>query len=414
VFVAANRRALSAVFASISLVVAAVTGLGIAPAAHAAAADLLVTEIAYGGNAVYGDGGDGEYVELTNVGDAAQDVSGWYFSSSASLAITTPLATAGQSLAGLADGSGTNTVVQPGESVIITDLTPAHFRTEWGLKSSVKVVNDGTSTLKKAGSVYVSNGTTVLDQISYDLTTPGKGKSAWVSSAHVADQQGGSGSTFAFNGSTAPSNGWTISAPADSEGSWSSTGAVASVGSPGASTLGTSTPTSVRLTGVSVTGGSNQTATVGSPFSFTGLSASGGTAPYTWSAPALVGTGLSIDSSTGAIMGTPTSVGTIDVTVTVTDNASATAGTSFTITVIAGIDPNWANIVINEITSDNPDNPQLTSHLPAALNTALGANAGISSSSTTRAIRQSTSPAGSRSTAAQPQRRPSSRTASTT
>jgi hypothetical protein len=120
-----------------------------------------------------------------------------------------------------------------------------------------------------------------------------------------------------------------------------------------------------------VSGGANQIATVNHAFSFDGLSASGGTAPYTWSAPALSGTGLSIDPSTAAITGTPTSVGVINVTATATDSASGVGSTSFTITVTAGLDPNWANIVINEITSDNDDNPQLTDTLAPALLAAL-------------------------------------------
>ncbi|HTR70061.1 MAG TPA: lamin tail domain-containing protein [Mycobacteriales bacterium] len=344
----------------------------VAPSAHAAgAADLVITELAYGGNAAYGgDSGDGEYVELTNIGGAAQDVSGWFFDSSSSTTISAPSPTAGVSLATLADGSGTNTVVAPGESVIVTDLTPADFRTEWGLTPSVKVVNDGAFTLKKSGSVYISTGTAVLDQVSYNLATPGKGVSAWVSAGNVGDQQTAIGSAFTFaTAATGTSNGWTVSTVGDSEGSWKSAGG--SVGSPAASTLGTSTPTSVRASSLAVAGGSNQTATVGHAFSFTGLTASGGTPPYAWSAPALSGTGLSIDPTTGAITGTPTSAGTIGVTATATDSANTSASASFTITVGTGIDPNWSNIVINEVTSDNNDNSQLTSNLPPALYAAL-------------------------------------------
>ncbi len=89
----------------------AVTALGAgllvaAPAAHAAdPADVVITELAYGGNAAYaGDGGDGEYVELTNVGGTAQDLSTWLFDSSSSTTITAPSPTAGLPLAGFADG----------------------------------------------------------------------------------------------------------------------------------------------------------------------------------------------------------------------------------------------------------------------------------------------------------------------
>jgi hypothetical protein len=370
----ARARIVNRLTGSLVAVTALIAGLLIAApvAAHATSgADLLVTEIAYGGNA--NAGGDGEYVELTNIGDAAQDVSGWYFDSSSSATITTPSPTAGLSLATLGDASGPNPVVGPGESVIITDLTltPTDaFRTEWGLKPSVKDINDGSFTLKKTGSVYISNGTTVLDQVSYAL--PAKGVSAWVSTTHVADQQMPGGSTFAFpSTTTAGPNGWTLSTLADSEGSWSSAGA--SVGSPAASTLGASTPASVRNPALAVAAGSNQSGTVGQAFSYAGLSASGGTPPYTWTAPALNGTGLGIDPTTGAITGTPTSAGLISVIATATDSATtrASASTSFTITVGTGIDPNWANIVINEVTSDNSDNSELTSNLTPSLETAL-------------------------------------------
>jgi hypothetical protein len=309
-----------------------------------------ITEFAYGGNAAYsGDLGDGEYIELTNVGDAPQDFTGWHYN-------TAPSAT------GAIDLSSFGTVAA-GESVLITDLTPADFRTEWGLKSSVKVINDGTVTLNKGPkTIYILNSASAIaDQLSYiSGYLPSKGVAAFVNPGQLSVTDTGVAGAW-----TKPT---TLN---DAEHSWQSHSTPASIGSPGASTQGTSTPDSVRLASLSVSGGSAQSATVGSAFSFTGLSASGGTAPYTWSAPALAGTGLSINASTGAITGTPTSAGTINVTATATDSASASASTSFAITVNSGIDPNWANIVINEISADNSDNPELTSHLPAALYAAL-------------------------------------------
>ena len=81
----------------------------------------------------------------------------------------------------------------------------------------------------------------------------------------------------------------------------------------------------------SVTNPGNQTGTVGTPASLQ-LTASGGTAPYTWSATGLPA-GLSINSATGLISGTPSTAATHAVTVTATDAASQAGSASFSWTV---------------------------------------------------------------------------------
>jgi hypothetical protein len=83
--------------------------------------------------------------------------------------------------------------------------------------------------------------------------------------------------------------------------------------------------------GVTVTNPGSQTGTVGTPVSLT-MSASGGTAPYTWSATGLP-TSLSINSSTGVISGTPSAAGTFNVTVTATASAGGSGTASFTWTI---------------------------------------------------------------------------------
>lgn len=176
-----------------------------------AAANVKITEIAYGGQ-VKGStvGGDGEYVEITNLGATPVDMTGWSYKTTAKVPGPVSLS----SLATLA----------PGESAIITDLTPAEFRTEWALTASVKVVNDGSTTLNSGPatlSLYDPTST-LADTVTYASGFfPGKGVSAWVDAAHVGDQSG--------------TTGWTISTAGDSEASWTS--ATNSIGSPGISTL---------------------------------------------------------------------------------------------------------------------------------------------------------------------------------
>jgi len=185
---------------------------------------MRITEFAYGGKVAGAGGGDGEYAELTNIGDAPADLTGWTYDNSVANAAT------GLSLSSL----GT---VAPGESVIVTDLSAAEFRSDWGLKGSVKVLSNGkTHTLNggpNAIHVYDNTGAEV-DSVSYASGfESAKGKAAWVDAAHV--------------GAKADTTGWTIATVGDAEGSWTST--TGSVGSPGVSSLGGRTPASVRLAG---------------------------------------------------------------------------------------------------------------------------------------------------------------------
>jgi hypothetical protein len=78
--------------------------------------------------------------------------------------------------------------------------------------------------------------------------------------------------------------------------------------------------------------------TVGTPYSSATCTASGGTTPYTWSWSGTIPPGLSINSSSGAISGTPTTAGSYPVTVTVTDSTTPTkqtASTTITINISA-------------------------------------------------------------------------------
>ncbi|MFI5865512.1 putative Ig domain-containing protein [Streptomyces sp. NPDC051546] len=96
-------------------------------------------------------------------------------------------------------------------------------------------------------------------------------------------------------------------------------------------------------TALSVTNPGSQSSAVGAAAGLT-VKATGGTAPYTWSASGLPA-GLSIGSTTGAITGTATTAGTSNVTVTATDNAGKTASAAFswTVSTVTGTSPVLTN-----------------------------------------------------------------------
>jgi len=91
-------------------------------------------------------------------------------------------------------------------------------------------------------------------------------------------------------------------------------------------------PTCTVSGGVTVNNPGNKSATVGTAIASFTLTASGGTAPYTWSATGLPA-GITIGSSTGTVSGTPTTAGTYNVTATATASAGGSGSTSFSITV---------------------------------------------------------------------------------
>jgi Zn-dependent metalloprotease len=97
----------------------------------------------------------------------------------------------------------------------------------------------------------------------------------------------------------------------------------------------TGDPTCTATGGVTVTNPGSKTGTVGTAISSFTLSASGGTAPYTWSATGLP-PGVSIGSSTGTVSGTPTTAGTYNVTATATASSGGSGSTTFTFTIGGG------------------------------------------------------------------------------
>jgi predicted extracellular nuclease len=122
-----------------------------------AQAQMRITEWMYNG---LGASNVGEFVEFTNVGGASVDLSGWSFDDSSQVAGSTSLSSLG--------------TVAAGESVILTDVTAATFRTNWSLSASVKIVGGNTNNLGRADEINLYDALNALiDRLTYDDQTLG-------------------------------------------------------------------------------------------------------------------------------------------------------------------------------------------------------------------------------------------------
>lgn len=181
----------------------AIAGL-LATAMPSAYASVVISEWMYSGS-------DGEFVEFTNVGASAVDMTNWSYSDSDATPFDLPFAAAFG-------------VVQPGESVILTEADAATFRSAWRLSSSVKIVGpNSNSNLGRNDQINLYDAVgNLVDRLSFgDQTFPGTPRTQNRScSIPVSDY-----------GFTSAQSTWMLSGDGDEFGSWVSNGF--DVGSPG-------------------------------------------------------------------------------------------------------------------------------------------------------------------------------------
>ncbi|MEO8404063.1 MAG: lamin tail domain-containing protein [Chitinophagaceae bacterium] len=165
---------------------------------------MRITEFMY-------DGVNLEFIEFTNIGATAVDMTGYSFDDDSRLAGTVSLSAFG--------------TVQPGESVILSENNAAAFKTAWNLCTGIKIIGGLATNLGRNDEINLFNSSSVLvDRLTFgDQNIPGsirtQNKSGWVSAA-------GLGANNIAQ--------WTLSAAVDAEGSVTSTGG--DIGSPGKST----------------------------------------------------------------------------------------------------------------------------------------------------------------------------------
>lgn len=172
-------------------------------------AQMRITEYQYNGS---------EFVELTNIGGAPVDMTGWSFDD---ISATPGIFSLG--------GLGT---VQGGESVIISEAAAPAFRTLWNLCNNIKVIGGNTQNLGRADEINIFDNTgTLIDKLTYNDqgTAPQGGPRTDINSAWVP--QSAMGNNTHIN--------WVLSTVGDAEGSFaaSSGGFVASPGKSARATL---------------------------------------------------------------------------------------------------------------------------------------------------------------------------------
>ncbi|MEA5512648.1 choice-of-anchor I family protein [Nodularia sp. UHCC 0506] len=108
---------------------------------------IQITEFMYSGI-------NGEFIEFTNLGTSAVDLTGWSFDDNSRTPGTVDLSAFG--------------TVQPGESVILTEASEVTFRTAWGLANSVKIIGGLTTNLGRSDEINLfNNNNQLIDRLTY-------------------------------------------------------------------------------------------------------------------------------------------------------------------------------------------------------------------------------------------------------
>lgn len=132
---------------------AVIAGLALS-AASFATGRIVITEWMY-------SGADGEFIEITNVGTSAIDLTGWSYDDDSRLPGVFSLSGAG--------------VVQAGQSVLLVEGLAADFRAAWNLDSSIVILDQVMNNLGRNDEINIfDSNNDLIDRLTYgDQAFPG-------------------------------------------------------------------------------------------------------------------------------------------------------------------------------------------------------------------------------------------------
>jgi predicted extracellular nuclease len=170
-----------------------------------APAGIVISEWMYNG---LGTGSVGEFVEFTNTGPTAVNMTGWSFDDDSRVPGTVSLSAFG--------------IVDPGKSVILTDVTAAPFAANWNL-TGVSIIGGNGANLGRNDEINLFDATnTLIDRLTYgDQNYPGTPRTNNVSCNIPAIDYD----------KTVPQTTWVLATVGDVYGSWESS--LHEFGSPG-------------------------------------------------------------------------------------------------------------------------------------------------------------------------------------
>lgn len=156
-------------------------------------------------------GSPGEFVEFTNFGSTAIDLTGWSFDDNTRTA-------GSENLSGFG-------IIASGESVLFSEATAAAFRTAWNLSSSVKVIGGSLNNLGRSDEINLyDSSNTLVDRLTFNDQGTGT-----VKGPRTQGISGEAGSLAAIGVNDASQ--WKLSVVGDSESAYASVGG--DIGSPG-------------------------------------------------------------------------------------------------------------------------------------------------------------------------------------